>query len=64
MTSKNKALVILNTITLAIMLFSNYAASSGIFSTVTVGEISNKYDTLFAPAVTLSSSGALFFYYA
>lgn len=45
-----KGLVILNTITLALMLFVNYASGTGIFSTVTVGEVSHKYDTLFAPA--------------
>lgn len=45
-----KGLVILNTITLACMLFVNYVASTGIFSTRTVAEVSYKYDTLFAPA--------------
>lgn len=47
---KNKALVWLNTITLAIMLFVNYGSNTGLFSETTVGDISHKYDTLFAPA--------------
>lgn len=32
------------------MLFANFASNTGLFSSVTVGEISHKYDTLFAPA--------------
>ena len=44
------ALVLLNSITLALMLFINYASNSGVFSSVSVGDISHKYDTLYAPA--------------
>ncbi len=47
---KCRLLVILNTITLVIMLFANYAANTGFFSKVNVADISHKYDTLFAPA--------------
>ena len=32
------------------MLAANFVAGSGIFSSTTVGEVSHKYDTLFAPA--------------
>lgn len=32
------------------MLLANYAGSTGVISTVTVGDISHKYDSLFAPA--------------
>jgi uncharacterized membrane protein (UPF0136 family) len=50
MMGKNKNLVLLNTITLALMLFVNYTSATAVFSTVTVGDVSHKYDTLFAPA--------------
>jgi hypothetical protein len=50
MNSKNKTIVIANTITLVIMLAANFVAGSGIFSTTTVAAVSHKYDTLFAPA--------------
>src|SRR5437870_362386 len=46
----NNGLVILNTVTLLVMLFGNYASNSGIFSQTSVADISHKYDTLFAPA--------------
>jgi hypothetical protein len=50
MNSKNRTIVIANTITLAIMLVANFIAGAGIFSTTTVAAVSHKYDTLFAPA--------------
>lgn len=50
MKKKYTALVILNTVTLIIMLFANYAGSTGYFLATTVAEVSYKYDTLFAPA--------------
>jgi len=50
MNEQNKRLVLANTVTLILMLIANFAASSGILSSVTVGDISHKYDTLFAPA--------------
>lgn len=50
MSNKNKGLVILNTATLVVMLFANFAASTGTFSGITVADVSHKYDTLFAPA--------------
>ena len=46
----SKGLVILNIVTLAVMLFANYAYNADIFSNATVGDVSHKYDTLFAPA--------------
>lgn len=48
--NKNYGLVIINTVSFAFMLFINYASNAGIFSNVTVADISHKYDTLFAPA--------------
>ena len=50
MSNKSRLLVILNTITLVIMLFANYAGNTGFYSKVNVADISHKYDTLFAPA--------------
>ena len=50
MSNKSSLLVILNTITLVIMLFANYAGNTGFFSSENVADISHKYDTLFAPA--------------
>ena len=50
MKSKGLSLVILNTITLVVMLFANFASNSGMFSSNTVADVSHKYDTLFAPA--------------
>ena len=50
MNAKARALVVLNTITLLIMLFVNFAGSSGVLAETTVADISHKYDTLFAPA--------------
>lgn len=47
---KNTAFVILNTITFVLMLFVNYASSTGIFVNTTVADIAHKYDTLFVPA--------------
>ncbi|MEO6639474.1 MAG: hypothetical protein ABIN25_14435 [Ginsengibacter sp.] len=47
---RSTVLVILNTLTLIIMLFANYAGSTGFFLNKTVAEISYKYDSLFAPA--------------
>lgn len=50
MKKKYTPLVILNTVSLALMLFVNYAYNSGVFSNATVADISHKYDTLFAPS--------------
>ncbi len=50
MSNKSKLLVILNTITLVVMLFANYAGNSGFYSNENVADISHQYDTLFAPA--------------
>jgi hypothetical protein len=50
MSGKNRTIVIVNTITLAIMLAANFVAAAGIFSTTTVADVSHKYDSLFAPA--------------
>lgn len=43
-------IVLVNTITLLVMLIANFIAGSGMFINNTVGGVSNKYDTLFAPA--------------
>ncbi|MGH2564280.1 MAG: hypothetical protein ACRDE5_07195 [Ginsengibacter sp.] len=50
MKNKSHFLVILNTITLLMMLFANYASNTGFFSNENVADVSHKYDTLFAPA--------------
>jgi hypothetical protein len=50
MNVKNLALAVVNTITLILMLFVNIASNTGFFSRLTVGDVSHKYDTLFAPA--------------
>lgn len=50
MKKKYTGLVILNTLTLIIMLFANYAGSTGYLLNNTVAEVSYKFDTLFAPA--------------
>lgn len=50
MKKNNSILVILNSITLVIMLLANFAGATGFFSGEKVGDISHKYDTLFAPA--------------
>ncbi len=50
MKRKPLALVIINSIALAAMLFANFAGATGFFSSENVGDISHKYDTLFAPA--------------
>ncbi len=50
MIKKYTGLVILNTLTLIIMLFANYAGSTGYLLKATVAEVSYKFDTLFAPA--------------
>jgi hypothetical protein len=50
MKRKSLLLMISNTITLVLMLFANGVASVGLFFNKTVGDISHKYDTLFAPA--------------
>ncbi|KAA9037577.1 hypothetical protein FW778_15900 [Ginsengibacter hankyongi] len=50
MKNKSLSLVLLNTITLVIMLFANYASTSGMYSNKNVADVSHKYDTLFAPA--------------
>lgn len=39
--AKNIGLVVLNTVTLIIMLFANYASNAGIFSKVSVADISH-----------------------
>src|SRR5690349_1220787 len=50
MKSRNTLLVMLNSASFILMLFINYASNTYAFSTVSVGDISHKYDTLFAPA--------------
>ena len=50
MATNNRLLVLVNTVTLVVMLFANYASNAGIFSSVNVADISHRYDTLFAPA--------------
>ncbi len=48
--TKYFTLVAANTLSLVIMLFANFAASTGRYSKKTVADVSHKYDTLFAPA--------------
>ena len=48
--TKNRFLVIINTITLAVVLFVNYASNAYLFNETTVAGVSHKYDTVFAPA--------------
>lgn len=50
MKKNDTSLVIINTLTLVLMLFANFASNTGTFSANTVADISFKYDTLFAPA--------------
>lgn len=50
MKSVNRLLVIVNTISLLAMLFLNYGSNAGLFGSTNVGDISHRYDTLFAPA--------------
>ena len=50
MNKRYTGLVILNTITFLIVLFVNYAASTHLLADDSVGDVSHKYDTLFAPA--------------
>ena len=50
METRNLLLIVLNTVTFAVMLFVNYASNAHVFSDLTVADISYKYDTLFAPA--------------
>lgn len=50
MRSSSMKIVLANTVSLILMLFSNFIAGSGRFINKTVGDISNKYDTLFTPA--------------
>ncbi len=50
MNSRSTGLVILNTVTLILMLFVNFASNTNVLSDHTVADISHKYDTLFAPA--------------
>lgn len=46
----NRLLVAINTITLALMLYINYASNANVFNNITVADVSHKYDTVFAPA--------------
>jgi hypothetical protein len=50
MRKKTSTLVIVNSASLVIMLFANFAGAIGLFSGKNVGDVSHKYDTLFAPA--------------
>ncbi|MDQ2862417.1 MAG: hypothetical protein M3R50_01995 [Bacteroidota bacterium] len=50
MNKNSKSLVVVNSITLVLMLFLNFAGSTGFFSQQTVADVSHKHDTLFAPA--------------
>ena len=47
---KTKLLVLFNTLTLICTVFLNYLSNTGFFGGKTIGEISEKYDTLFTPA--------------
>lgn len=46
----NRTLVILNALSLALVLAANYIGGAGLWMNKSVGDVSHKYDTLFAPA--------------
>lgn len=50
MNKQHAGLVLLNTITFIVMLYVNFASNIHVFNTVSVADISHKYDTLFAPS--------------
>jgi hypothetical protein len=50
MKSTNKLLVVLNTISLIAMIFVNYGSNAGLFGTISIGEMSRRYENLFTPA--------------
>ncbi|WP_018616373.1 hypothetical protein [Segetibacter koreensis] len=50
MQSRSRRIVLANTVSLIIMLIANFFAGTGSFVNKTVGEVSNKYDTLFTPS--------------
>jgi hypothetical protein len=56
-----KALVLVNTVTLIIMLIANYGFSTGVFSGTTVSAVSSTYNTLFTPAGYAFSIWSLIF---
>lgn len=59
---RTKSLAILNTATLAIMLSLSYLAQNKQLSSLDVGEVSAKYETLFAPAgLTFAIWGLIYF---
>lgn len=58
---KTKLLVLFNTLTLIFTIFLNYLSNTGFFGGKTIGEISKKYDTLFAPASYAFSIWGLIF---
>ena len=61
MHSSSRGIVVVNTITLLLVLFGNFVAGSGKFINKTVGEVSNRYDTLFTPAGYAFSIWSLIF---
>jgi hypothetical protein len=61
MQSRSTKIVVANTISLIVMLVANFIGGSGMLINKSVGEISNKYDTLFAPAGYASSIWSLIF---
>ncbi|MFN6945870.1 MAG: hypothetical protein ACK4ND_13055 [Cytophagaceae bacterium] len=48
--SKNAILVLVNTVSLLAVLAINYLSNTGVLGTDSVGDVSRRYDTLFAPA--------------
>ncbi len=59
---KTRSLAILNTVALAIMMTLSYLAQNKKLSSVNVGEVSAKYETLFAPsASTFAIWGLIYF---
>lgn len=59
---RTKSLAILNTASLAVMLTLSYLAQSKQLSSLNVGEVSAKYETLFAPAgLTFAIWGLIYF---
>lgn len=50
MQNRERRIVVANTLSLIVMLIANFFAGSGLLIGKSVGDVSNKYDTLFAPA--------------
>ena len=61
MENKKKTLAILNTLSVILVLFVNFASQKFNFNNTTIAEISNRYDNLFTPAAYAFSIWGLIF---